>query len=256
MVKVMRQELLVGSAVQKDRSSAVPIAGKSSGADKCSVCIAGGGFTDRTLRSRQLLYSLAVLDSPASHLQELLIRGLDTLGSLGLLVVAMPTMVAVSLLIKIFSHGGVLYKQQRVGKHGKMFTLYKFRTMVDNSEDQTGPVWAEPDDPRVTSIGKILRQTRLDELPQLFNVFRGDMSLVGPRPERPHFVRQYEVLRGIRLAIKPGVTGLAQIRSAYDLKPQHKIKYDYLYIRKRCLLLNLYILLKTVPVVLFCKNGW
>jgi lipopolysaccharide/colanic/teichoic acid biosynthesis glycosyltransferase len=95
----------------------------------------------------------------------------------------------------------------------------------------------------------------MDELPQLFNVLRGDMSLVGPRPERPHFVRQHKVLHELRLAIKPGLTGLAQIRSFYDLKPRHKIKYDYLYIQKRSLLLNLYILFLTIPTVL-SKKGW
>lgn len=252
----MKQELRVGATPQMVRSSVVLFAGESKQKDKCSTCIAGGDFIDKTIRRQQPLYSSAIASSLVSPWQELLIRGLDILGSLAILILAMPTMVGVAMLIKIFSRGRILYKQKRVGKQGKIFTLYKFQTMVGNSEDHTGPVWAKRDDPRVTPMGRVLRKTRLDEFPQLFNVLRGDMSLVGPRPERPHFVRQYEVLRGMRLAIKPGLTGLAQIRNTYDLKPQHKIKYDYLYIRKRCLLLNLYILLRTVPVVVFCKNGW
>jgi lipopolysaccharide/colanic/teichoic acid biosynthesis glycosyltransferase len=133
--------------------------------------------------------------------------------------------------------------------------LYKFRTMVHNAEKHTGPVWAARDDDRVTPIGKILRRTRLDELPQLFNVLKGDMSLVGPRPERPYFVKQHKVLQGVRLVVKPGITGLAQVRGQYDLKPEHKLKYDYLYIQKRSLFLNIYILLQTIPVILL-KRGW
>jgi len=149
----------------------------------------------------------------------------------------------------------VFYKQQRVGKDGKVFTLYKFRTMVNDAEKGLGPVLASRDDPRVTKVGKVLRATRLDELPQLLNVLHGDMSLVGPRPERPHFVKQHKALHELRLAVKPGLTGLAQIRSFYDLKPKHKIKYDYLYIQKRSFRLNLYILLLTIPAVL-SRKGW
>jgi len=116
-------------------------------------------------------------------------------------------------------------------------------------------VWAAKDDQRITPLGRILRRTRLDELPQLYNILRGDMSLVGPRPERPYFVQRHKALQGARLAVKPGLTGLAQVRSFYDLKPAHKVKYDYLYIQKRSLLLNVYILLRTIPV-LFTKKGW
>ena len=127
--------------------------------------------------------------------------------------------------------------------------------MVKDAEKIVGPVLASRDDPRVTKAGKVLRATRLDELPQLFNVLRGDMSLVGPRPERSHFVKLHKSLRELRLAVKPGLTGLAQIRSFYNLHPKHKIKYDYLYIQRRSLLLNLYILAKTIPII-FSKKGW
>ncbi len=188
-------------------------------------------------------------------IEEFLMRGLDTVGSILALLVFAPAIVLFSVLIKISSAGPVFYKQQRVGKDGKVFTLYKFRTMVEDAEKGLGPVLASRDDPRVTKVGRILRAARLDELPQLLNVLRGDMSLVGPRPERPHFVKQHKALHELRLAVKPGLTGLAQIRSFYDLKPKHKIKYDYLYIQKRSFLLNLYILFLTIPAVL-SRKGW
>jgi lipopolysaccharide/colanic/teichoic acid biosynthesis glycosyltransferase len=163
--------------------------------------------------------------------------------------------ITIALLVKVSSAGPVLYRQERVGKDGRVFTLYKFRTMVKGAEEKVGPVLASRTDPRATKVGRILRATRLDELPQLLNVLRGDMSLVGPRPERPHFVRKHKALHELRLAVKPGLTGLAQIRSLYDLKPRHKIKYDYLYIQKRSLPFNLYILARTIPVIL-SRRGW
>jgi len=183
--------------------------------------------------------------------EEFLMRSLDIVGS----ILILPVAILIFPLIKISSRGPVLYKQQRVGKDGRTFTLYKFRTMVKDAEKKLGPVLASRNDSRVTKVGKILRETRLDELPQLLNVLRGDMSLVGPRPERLHFVKQHKALQELRLAVKPGLTGLAQIRSFYDLKPQHKIKYDYLYIQKRSLLLNLYILIQTIPAF-FARKGW
>ncbi|MBA7651215.1 hypothetical protein ES703_59032 [subsurface metagenome] len=190
-----------------------------------------------------------------SDFDEFLMRMLDIAASIGMLLVLWPVMLLISLLIKLTSAGPVLYTQQRVGKDGKTFTLYKFRTMVVDAQKLSGLAPTKELDPRVTKVGRLLRRLRLDELPQLFNILQGKMSLVGPRPERPHFVKLHKSLRELRLAVKPGLTGLAQIRSFYDLHPTHKIKYDYLYIQKRSLLLNLYILLKTVPVI-FCKKGW
>lgn len=186
---------------------------------------------------------------------EALIRLLDIVGSLFILAFTLPFMVVAAAAIKLNSRGPVLYRQQRVGKGGRLFDLYKFRTMVDNAEEHVGPVLASKDDSRVTSVGRILRRTRLDELPQLYNILRGDMSLVGPRPERPFFVQRHKALQGVRLVVKPGLTGLAQVRSFYDLKPAHKVRYDYIYIQNRSFLLNLYILLQTIPV-LFAKKGW
>ncbi len=198
----------------------------------------------------------AEIASPgASARVEFLIRLLDVVGSIAILILTLPVMVVVSVAIKLTSAGPILYRQERVGKNGKLFSLYKFRTMIQDAEKHVGPVLASKDDARVTPVGRILRRTRLDELPQLFNILWGDMSLVGPRPERPFFVQRHKALQGVRLAVKPGLTGLAQVRSFYDLKPAHKVKYDYLYIQRRSLLLNIYILLQTIPV-LFAKKGW
>ena len=186
---------------------------------------------------------------------EFFLRTLDIVGSLLVLFIATPVIILVSLLIKITSPGPILYKQKRVGKNGKTFTLYKFRTMRKDAEKVSGFSPATKRDSRVTKVGKWLRITRLDELPQLLNVLKAEMSLVGPRPENLYRVETHKALQGIRLAVKPGLTGLAQIRSFYDIEPQHKIKYDYLYIQRRSVLLNFYILLKTIPVV-FSKRGW
>jgi len=193
--------------------------------------------------------------SNASWTTETLIRGLDIVGSLAGLVLASPVVLVAALLIRVTAGKPVFFRQERVGLRGRLFTLYKFRTMINDAEKHVGPVWASRDDSRVTPIGRILRKMRFDELPQLFNILRGDMSLVGPRPERPFFVERHKALQGARLAVKPGLTGLAQIRGLYDLKPAHKVKYDCLYIQKRCLLLNVYILLRTIPA-LFTKMGW
>ena len=189
-----------------------------------------------------------------SDLEEFFIRTLDILGSFLILLFSIPVFLLITVFIKITSKGPVLYHQERVAKDGKLFTMYKFRTMISEAEKHIGPVWAKKDDPRITKFGKILRSTRLDELPQVFNVLRGDMSLVGPRPERPHFVKIHRALQGFRLTVKPGITGLAQVRNGYDLHPKHKIKYDFLYVQRRSFLLNLVILLKTVPVVLLRKG--
>jgi lipopolysaccharide/colanic/teichoic acid biosynthesis glycosyltransferase len=135
-----------------------------------------------------------------------------------------------------------------------VFTLYKFSTMIPDAEKLSGPILASENDPRVTKVGRFLRDTRVDEFPQLINVLLGQMSLVGPRPERPYFVKHHKSLMEIRLAVRPGLTGLAQVRNAYDLHPDHKIKYDYLYIQRRSLILNLNILAKTIPVMLLKKG--
>jgi lipopolysaccharide/colanic/teichoic acid biosynthesis glycosyltransferase len=190
-----------------------------------------------------------------SDLDEFFIAILDISASLILLILAAVPMLIISILIKLTSRGAVIYKQQRVGKDGKIFILYKFRTMVKDAEKTVGPVLAKQDDSRVTKVGRVLRTTRFDELPQLFNILQGKMSIVGPRPERPHFVKLHKALQGLRLAVKPGLTGLAQVKNVYDLHPKHKLKYDYLYIQRRTLALNIKIMLQTIPVI-FLKKGW
>ena len=197
------------------------------------------------------IYRIHELSRP----QEFLIRSLDIAGAALILLVTAPIVCLFSILVKILSPGPILYKQERVGRQGRLFTLYKFRSMIEDAERHVGPVWADQEDDRVTSIGRVMRKMRIDELPQLINVLKGDMSLVGPRPERPFFVNRHKALQGVRLAVRPGLTGLAQIRAFYDLRPEHKLKYDYLYIQNRSLLLNLSILLKTIPVVIR-KTGW
>lgn len=209
------------------------------------------------ISGKNLTHSLATFISRKRDAEEVAMRCLDIAGSIAILVFSLPITILAAILIKFTSTGNVFYKQLRVGKDGKIFTLYKFRTMINNAEKELGPVLATLNDPRVTKLGRFLRDTRLDEFPQLINVLLGQMSLVGPRPERPYFVSRHKVLREMRLAVRPGLTGMAQIRNtrnAYDLHPKHKIKYDYLYIQRRSLFLNLSILTKTIMVVLSKKG--
>ncbi|QIA26696.1 sugar transferase [Thermaerobacter sp. PB12/4term] len=181
-------------------------------------------------------------------------RALDLAGALLLALMFFPVLLIVPLLIWLEDRGPVFYRQRRVGRDGRIFELIKFRTMVPDAEKYTGPVWASVNDPRVTRIGKWLRATRLDELPQLFNVLRGDMSLVGPRPERPEMVTEFAARNPLfraREALKPGITGLAQVFGPYDLDPDSKLTYDLLYIARWGIMLDLMVLLWTIPVMLF-----
>jgi len=171
-------------------------------------------------------------------------------------ILASPVMIVISVLIKLESDGKVLYVQERLGKDGKEFNMLKFRTMVENAEE-IYPVWADEDDPRCTKIGRKLRKYRLDELPQLWNIFLGHMSVVGPRPERRYFYNKFEeYIHGFsnRLKVKPGLTGLAQVNGGYYLLPEEKIVYDMDYIEKRSILCDVKIILHTIRVV-FKKEG-
>jgi len=249
----MEQEVYLKQDVGKGRSSITVVGAKSAG-----FHLSSSALLEQPLESVAAAPPADILPvslPSASALAEGFIRGFDLGSSIFILLLLALPMLLSALLIKLTSDGSIFYKQRRVGKNGKIFVLYKFRTMIKNAEKHTGPVWAVMDDDRVTRLGRFLRRTRLDELPQLFNVLRGDMSLVGPRPERPYFVRRHRDLQGVRLTVKPGITGLAQIRALYDLRPEHKLKYDYLYIQKRSFILNAYIILKTVPVVLL-RKGW
>jgi len=174
-----------------------------------------------------------------------------------LLLLALPVMGVVAVAIKLTSRGPVLYRQERVGRDQKSFRLLKFRTMRQGAERDGAEVLAIPGDPRLTPIGAFLRRTRLDELPQLFNVLGGSMSLVGPRPERPGFVARY--LREIpgyaeRFSLPPGLTGLAQINGEYHSSAQNKLRYDLAYLANRSLWLDLSILFRTVKIVLTSRG--
>jgi len=184
-------------------------------------------------------------------------RIVDLVGSAALLVLALPVMALAAVAVRLTSPGPALYVQQRVGMNGRVFPIYKFRSMRADAEATTGAVWAAPgDDPRVTKVGRLLRRSRIDELPQLWNVIRGDMSLVGPRPERPEFVEN--LTRQIpfysqRHVVRPGLTGWAQVRYAYGASVEdamEKLQYDLYYIKNRSIALNLYIIVETAKTVI------
>lgn len=187
-------------------------------------------------------------------------RLIDIVVSLVVLVVGLPLWILIAILIKLDSRGPIIYKQERVGKDGKIFTLYKFRSMYENAEAMTGPTWATKNDPRVTRIGKILRKLHLDEIPQFFNVLKGDMSLIGPRPERPMFVEKLSKeipLYKRRLKVKPGITGWAQVKYKYDESIEDvkkKLQYDLFYIENMSLRMDLKIIAYTILHVLSGKG--
>jgi sugar transferase (PEP-CTERM system associated) len=183
-------------------------------------------------------------------------RLVDIVGSLVLLSVTLPVMAVAAIATFLESGFPVLYRQERVGRGGKTFVIWKFRSMYPDAEADGAPRWAQPDDPRVTRVGRFLRKSRIDELPQLLNVLKGDLSLVGPRPERPAFVAQLarEIpFYSARHSVKPGVTGWAQVRYAYGASREEakkKLEYDLYYIKNHTLLLDVLILFETVRVVL------
>lgn len=183
-------------------------------------------------------------------------RSTDIIGSALLLLFLSPVMAITALLVRFSSPGPVIYRQKRLTQGGRTFEMYKFRTMVSNAEGATGPVWAAISDPRVTPLGRILRTTHLDELPQLLNVLMGDMSLIGPRPERPEMAAELAAeLPSFwrRLEVKAGITGLAQVSTGYVSSVRNyrrKLALDILYIEKRSLLLDLKIAFQTVMVII------
>lgn len=181
---------------------------------------------------------------------------MDVVGALLLLAVFSPLMLIIATAVKLTSRGPVIFVQRRLTCGGQVFSMYKFRTMHVNAERHTGPVWASKDDPRVTRMGRFLRRYRLDELPQLWNVVRGDMSLIGPRPERPELALRLErELPGFsrRLEVKGGITGLAQVSAGYagcGESYQRKLALDIEYVNNRSLALDLRIAARTVVVML------
>lgn len=170
---------------------------------------------------------------------------------LALLILAIP-MLVIALIVVLDSPGAPIFRQERLGLNGKPFMIYKFRSMRLDAEEN-GPQWADERDPRCTRFGQFLRRTRLDELPQLYNILRGDMSFVGPRPERAYFYKKFETyIPGFsnRLMVIPGLTGYAQVNGGYSLKPEEKIVYDMEYIENRSIWMDLKCIIKTIYVVL------
>jgi lipopolysaccharide/colanic/teichoic acid biosynthesis glycosyltransferase len=233
---------------------------------------------DSFLPTIQTPWRIAAYDtvSRAQQLNRLLNAGL----ALVALILLFPVLLIIALLVWISSPGPILYTQVRVGldrrlpidaaqnhrrerNHGgRLFTIYKFRTMRVDAEHHSGAVWAQQSDPRVTPIGRLLRQYRLDELPQLVNVLKGDMNIVGPRPERPTIfaeLREHIAEYPLRQRAKPGITGLAQINHHYDRSLEDvrtKVHYDLEYIRRQSVAEDVRIMLKTVPVILLRRGAW
>lgn len=189
-------------------------------------------------------------------------RLMDIILSFLLIIITLPATLLASLLIKLESKGPIFYRQNRSGMNGKVFKIVKFRTMVADAEKLSGPVWSTKDDPRITRVGKFVRKVRLDEIPQALNILKGDMSFVGPRPERPFFVEKlsYEIpLYKRRLKVRPGITGWAQVKHKYDETIEDvkvKLRYDLFYIENMSLRMDFKILFRTIFVVLFGKGHY
>ncbi len=185
---------------------------------------------------------------------------LEAIIALILFILLIPVMVFLSIVIKCDSRGRIFYTQERIGKDGRKFTIMKFRTMVENAESVTGAVYAADNDPRITKIGRFLRKWRLDEIPQLVNVIKGDMGLIGPRPEREVFIREFEEKIPFytqRLLVRPGLTGWAQVKFPYASsieQTEEKLQYDLYYIKNMSFILDFVVFLKTIRVVLFGKG--
>ncbi|WP_209589453.1 TIGR03013 family XrtA/PEP-CTERM system glycosyltransferase [Massilia sp. BHUDP2] len=192
-----------------------------------------------------------------SFIRTFMKRGFDLVCSTIILIMAFPLMLLAALAVKLEDRGPVFYSQERVGKDGKTFFVHKFRSMRVDAEKGGKPQWAAQNDPRVTRVGNFMRKTRIDELPQILNVFKGEMSFVGPRPERPYFVEQLiEVVPyyNVRHSIKPGVTGWAQVRYGYGSSAEdalQKLQYDLYYVKNNSLFLDVLVLIDTLKVVLF-----
>jgi sugar transferase (PEP-CTERM system associated) len=217
-----------------------------------------GKIAVENLRPSWLIFSSGFRKTRASMAVK---RVFDVSLSLVGVVVSLPVMALVALAVKATSPGPVLYRQERVGLNGHIFTVLKVRTMRQDAEAATGPVWSLKNDARVTPIGRFLRRTRLDEVPQLMNVLRGEMSFVGPRPERPSFVEQLTAqipFYGQRHVVKPGLTGWAQVRYSYGASVEdaiEKLQYDLYYIKNLSFSLDLVIVLETIKTVVLRRGG-
>ncbi|HVG18581.1 MAG TPA: TIGR03013 family XrtA/PEP-CTERM system glycosyltransferase [Blastocatellia bacterium] len=217
-----------------------------------------GKIASEMLRPSWLIFSRnSRYSAVARHVRRVLNAGLAAAG----FVLSLPVMILTAIAVKLDSPGPIFYTQERVGMNGRLFKIIKFRSMCTGAESQSGPVWAEASDPRVTRVGRIIRKLRLDELPQFINVIRGDMNFVGPRPERPVFVeRLSEIIPyySQRHLIKPGLTGWAQIKYPYGASVEdamEKLRYDLYYIKNQSLLLDAVIVFETVKTVLFGRGS-
>lgn len=173
------------------------------------------------------------------------------------LIILLPILLIISIIIKLDSKGPVFFKQERLGKNGKVFLIYKFRTMVDNAEDIGTGLFTNENDPRITKIGSFLRKTSLDELPQLINVLKGEMSIVGPRPPVPYYPYKYEDYsdeQRLRFSVLPGITGYAQVNGRNEVEWDERIEYDVYYAKNWSLVLDIKVILKTFKIV-FRKEG-
>lgn len=203
------------------------------------------------LRSLEDFPLLTIGSHPLNSLQRSSKRAFDLFFSIFALTISSPIMALAAILIRFDSPGPIFYKQKRVGRYGKEFDVIKFRSMRIGAEAGNGPKVATADDPRATPLGKFLRRFGIDELPQFFLVLTGEMSVVGPRPERPFFVRDYCEFQGRRLSVKPGVTGLAAVNSRYYLRLVDKVTYDYFYLDNYSIILDVKIIFQTIWVLLF-----
>ncbi len=187
-------------------------------------------------------------------------RLMDIITSMVVLLLFSPLWLLTAVAIMVDSRGSALYKQERVGLNGKNFMVYKFRSMAQNAESKTGPQWAQKADPRVTRVGQIIRKMRIDEVPQFLNVLKGEMSVIGPRPERPFFVEKFKKeipFYARRLKVKPGITGWAQIKGGYDLSAETvktKLQYDLFYLENMSLRMDLKVILNTIYIMLMGKG--
>src|SRR3989338_461139 len=215
---------------------------KSRASEPGSLVLFGGGFLGMVIGFVRRLYVFVK-------------RAFDCVAAILGTIILSPLLLLTAMVVKLTSKGPIFYSQTRVGQDGHHFNMYKFRTMKVDAEKDTGPVWAAANDNRITPVGGFLRKMHIDELPQLFNIVRGEMSLIGPRPERPVFVEKFkEEIPNYeqRLAVKPGITGLAQVWHRYDETIEDvkkKLRYDLLYIRRMCFWADFSILLRTVRVV-------
>lgn len=245
-----------------------------------SVPMVGAARLERRRSRPESVHRTAGRAAGLPHEANSLSRSINVTVAALVLIAVLPLMFVIALAVKLTSRGPVFYTQVRVGLDrrsrpitgrgrprqadfgGKLFDIYKFRTMYVDAEQHSGAVWAARSDPRVTPVGRFLRQYRLDELPQLINVIRGDMNIVGPRPERPTIfadLRDHISEYPLRQRAKPGITGLAQINHHYDScidDVRRKVGFDLQYIERQSLGEDLRIMLKTIPVILFRRGGW